>query len=715
MKSKFLLVCFLLVSTRLYAQEVLFIDGLEEVINPQKYMLIYEDKSRSLGIEQILTSSLQRKFEPMPNHILNLGNTQSAVWLKLKIDIQTEKKYYLQIENPYLDSVSFYYQDEQDDYQLRLTGKKLPIKNEDIASTHTIIALPANPVINKTQTLYIRLVSNRYMYIETKIISQQTVLSVLLHRYLIELVFLGIILLAIIYNLFVFFSVKDFAFLFYVIYTFFIGINLLNTRGYLSLFFPEYRDFIGRYTYLISSIYPIFVMLFTVAFLKFKKYSCTLYRIAWVLFSISILRIVLNISGLGSFFFKGSLFFLTLDFAFYIISGIIIYAKGYKPAIYYLIGWSAFIILTNWATLSYTGVLEFYSFSKYLTPTGIVLETIISSLALANRINILQKENIELVQKQKENLEKEVQKRTSELEETKQEIETQNEELQRQHKELIEINRHLETQNKLIEAQYIELRQQKSKIIELNNSLENKVQQRTMELQHALDNLTKQHEDLAQFSYIVSHNLRSPVARLLGLISLFNEQDYSDQANRQIFEHLKKTSYDLDTVIKDLTQIITIRNDLNKTKEYVNLMQIIETEQFLLKDEIEKAKAEIHVFMGDVSTIYCIKSYVQSILHNLLSNAIKYRSNKRKLIIRILLEKKTNFICLSVEDNGLGIDLSKTDMYKIFGLYQRMHDHVEGKGLGLFLVKTQVESFGGKIEIESKLDFGTTFKVFFPI
>lgn len=714
MRCKFLLIYFLVHCTSVYAQKILDIDGSEEVINPQKYMLMYEDKSRSLGIERILTPLLQQKFEPMSTHIVNLGSTQSAVWLKLSINIQTEKKYYLQIENPYLDSVFFYYQDNQGNYQLKLTGKKLPIQNEDIASTQTIISLPTN-TNKKPQTLYMRLVSNRYMFVDTKIIEQRNVLSILLQRYIIELVFLGVILLAIVYNLFVFFSVKDCAFLFYVIYTFFIGINLLNTRGYLSLFFPEYRDLIGRYTYFISSIYPMFVLLFTVTFLKFKTYSLTLYRIAWGLLCISILRVVLNILGWGSLFFKSSLFFLTLDFIFYIVSGIIIYAKGYKPAIYYLIGWGLFIILTNWATLSYAGILEFHSFSKYLTPIGIVLETIISSLALANRINVLQKENMTLIEKQKVNLEKEVQKRTSELEEKTQEIETQNEELQGQRKELIEINRHLETQNKLIETQYRKLQRQKNEITELNNNLENKVHQRTLELQQALDNLTQQNQDLAQFSYIVSHNLRSPVARLLGLISLFNEQNYDDQANRQIFEHLKKTCYDLDTVIKDLTQIITVRNDLNKTKESVNLMQVIETEKFLLKDEIEKAQAEIHTFVGDTNTIYSIKSYIQSILHNLLSNAIKYRSDKRRLLIHIRTEKVKNFICLSVQDNGLGIDLSKIDTYKIFGLYQRMHDHVEGKGLGLFLVKTQVESLGGKIEIESKLDVGTTFKVYFPI
>jgi signal transduction histidine kinase len=279
---------------------------------------------------------------------------------------------------------------------------------------------------------------------------------------------------------------------------------------------------------------------------------------------------------------------------------------------------------------------------------------------------------------------------------------------------LLKQKEQIEKQNMNLQILNEEIVQQKEEIATFNNQLEKIVQDRTYQLQITVDNLSRQNQDLAQFSYIVSHNLRSPVARILGLINIFNENKYEDEFNKQIIAHLKQTTTELDTVIKDLTQIIAIRNSLDKTKEKVNLYEVLHLTQEVLKDEIQKTNAEIISNFQIIDYIYSIKSYVQSIIYNLLSNAIKYRSEKRNLLIILKTELIDNFVCLSVQDNGLGMDLSKTDAYKVFGLYQRLHDHVEGKGMGLFLVKTQIESLGGKVEIESQLDIGTTFKVYFP-
>lgn len=448
--------------------------------------------------------------------------------------------------------------------------------------------------------------------------------------------------------------------------------------------------------------------------------------------------------------------FLVINTCVYLISGIVVYYKGNKIAPYYLASWGLFGFFATWASLEYTGILTFDSFSKYLNPLGVVLETIISSLGLAYSINVLkrenqeiQKANLDLIKTQKESLEAEVKRRTEELEEKNQEIGTQNEELHQQKEELLITNEHFEkinirlkdseeilkksltkfkeseskvkeqnaelTQKQLeMISQNEKLFQQKKEIALLNTNLESLVSQRTQELKDTLDNLTKQNQDLSQFSYIISHNLRAPVARILGLVNIFNEKDYNDDFNKQIFSHLKQTSIDLNVVIKDLTQIITIRNDLSKTKEEINILDIINVQKFLLQSEIERSKAIIDTELISITSIRSIKAYVQSILYNLLSNAIKYKSDKRIPIIKLQTEVVDDFVCLSVQDNGLGIDLEKIDTYKIFGLYQRMHNHVKGKGLGLFLVKTQIESMGGRIEIESQLDVGTTFKVYFP-
>lgn len=284
-----------------------------------------------------------------------------------------------------------------------------------------------------------------------------------------------------------------------------------------------------------------------------------------------------------------------------------------------------------------------------------------------------------------------------------------------QKEEISQQKEQIETQNKDLQLLNEEIVQQKEEIVAFNDHLEDIVEHRTQELKIALDNLTKQNQDLEQFSFIISHNLRAPVARILGLMNILNETDLNNASSQEILGHLQKTTFDLDTVIKDLSQIISIRKNLNKTKEEINLVEAIEQQTFLLKGEIESSNATIEVHDFVEKPLLSIKSYVQSILHNLLSNAIKYKSSKRNPIININIIPLKDTICLSVQDNGIGIDIKNVDAYKIFGLYQRMHDHVEGKGLGLFLVKTQIESLGGKIEVESDLDIGTTFKVYFPL
>jgi signal transduction histidine kinase len=111
--------------------------------------------------------------------------------------------------------------------------------------------------------------------------------------------------------------------------------------------------------------------------------------------------------------------------------------------------------------------------------------------------------------------------------------------------------------------------------------------------------------------------------------------------------------------------------------------------------------------------VVCVRSYVQSILYNLVSNAIKYRSPDRPLQIDVHTFPEGGFICLEVKDNGLGIDLEKNQQ-KMFGMYKRFHKQIPGKGLGLHLVKTQIEAVGGSIAVESEKGKGTTFKVLFP-
>jgi len=300
------------------------------------------------------------------------------------------------------------------------------------------------------------------------------------------------------------------------------------------------------------------------------------------------------------------------------------------------------------------------------------------------------------------------------LEEKQQDIESQNEELKQQQEELRTVNDLLAEQNKEALKQRKMIEAQKMRAEVLVRSLESEVNRQTYRLQNMLDDMTKQNEDLKQFSYIISHNIRSPVAHLLGLVSIFNRENMNDPFNQEVLKFLDSSAKSLDTVIRDLTKMIAIRNNLNKEKEKIDINELIALEENLLQDEIIGASAIITEELVPDNQVFTIKSYAQSIIHNLLSNAIKYKASRRQLEITIKTQISQQFLCISIQDNGLGIELNENTREKLFGLYQRMHDHVEGKGLGLYMVKTQIEALGGRIEVESELNKGSIFRIYLP-
>lgn len=125
---------------------------------------------------------------------------------------------------------------------------------------------------------------------------------------------------------------------------------------------------------------------------------------------------------------------------------------------------------------------------------------------------------------------------------------------------------------------------------------------------------------------------------------------------------------------------------------------------------IQQAGAVIHCNFGDSASLVTVKSYLYSIFYNLILNSIKFRRPGIPPVIEISAKTRGEFIILGFKDNGLGIDLSAKED-QIFNLYKRFHHHVEGKGMGLFMVRTQVEMLGGKISLQSKINAGTTFTI----
>ncbi len=280
-----------------------------------------------------------------------------------------------------------------------------------------------------------------------------------------------------------------------------------------------------------------------------------------------------------------------------------------------------------------------------------------------------------------------------------------NDRLLKKQEEILKSKKDLELASKLI-------KEQKSKLEFINIELNSKVEERTRSLKKLNDELLVQNNGLLQFSNTVSHNLRAPVASLLGLVHLF-EIEKEEAHKKELLSHIKSSSIALDTVISDLNKVVDMRNQLFHLKENIELKdEIIKVEQ-LLKIGLDEFGAVLNVKLN-VSNIYFIRSYIHSILYNLISNAIKYSKPNKKSVITILSYGDSKSIYIEVEDVGLGIDLVKFGN-DIFKMHKRFHTHVDGKGMGLYLVKQQVEAMNGTISVKSELDKGTSFVMEFPI
>lgn len=214
---------------------------------------------------------------------------------------------------------------------------------------------------------------------------------------------------------------------------------------------------------------------------------------------------------------------------------------------------------------------------------------------------------------------------------------------------------------------------------------------------------------MEQLAHLLSHDIRGPVARLMGLANLM-EMHRQNPAECEVLTHqMKVTTTNLDQHLKDILSLLYEQDRWEKESSPRSWPALLSTTVALLNEEIQATQAEI-VPRIEVSSIYYPPSVLKSILLNLLGNAIKYRSPDRQLRVKIGVSQITEGTqMLIVQDNGLGIDLSQYQD-KLFMPFNRFHPHTEGKGIGLYLIRKIVEDLGGKISVESQVEAGTTFK-----
>lgn len=230
------------------------------------------------------------------------------------------------------------------------------------------------------------------------------------------------------------------------------------------------------------------------------------------------------------------------------------------------------------------------------------------------------------------------------------------------------------------------------------------------DLETLADHLQQQNNQLLNFAFITSHNLRSPVSNLNSLLKFYKEST-NNEYKQLLLGKFETVVVHLTATLNELIDALKTQVDLSKGRARIAFEGVFATVKETLAGHIIESHARVTADFKVKSMEYP-KSYLESILLNLISNAIKYRALDRAPEIHLQTEIVDNEVVLSVRDNGMGIDLTKHGN-QLFGLNKTFHLHPESKGVGLYITKTQVEALGGEISVESEVDKGTTFKIRF--
>jgi PAS domain S-box-containing protein len=225
--------------------------------------------------------------------------------------------------------------------------------------------------------------------------------------------------------------------------------------------------------------------------------------------------------------------------------------------------------------------------------------------------------------------------------------------------------------------------------------------------------LLRTNTDLDNFIYTASHDLRAPIANIEGIATQLSRRLNLkvDETEQELLNLLSYSAVKLKKTINDLSEIAKVQKESGESDEEIVFKEVLDDVKGDIQELISQSGVQISENF-EAAAIHFQRKNLRSILYNLVTNAIKFRSPDRPGQVHIRTYTQDGWTILSVEDNGLGI--SPNYRQKLFQMFKRFHPHVEGTGIGLYIVKRIVENTGGKIEVDSEVDSGTTFRLYFP-
>lgn len=293
-------------------------------------------------------------------------------------------------------------------------------------------------------------------------------------------------------------------------------------------------------------------------------------------------------------------------------------------------------------------------------------------------------------------------------------LEIANQQLKEEIKEREKAQHELNQAKRALESRVLE---RTDELYKLNQDLEAEIEERKKAQKALIDknnDLIHINADLDSFVYCASHDLKSPIANMEGLLAAMREEFSAPSGEIEpILEQLDISVTKLNRTIQDLSDVSKIqRRSTDEILEKIEFDPFLQDVLFGIQNMVQESDAQIVTDFDRQPSVWFVTQHLQSILQNLLTNAIKYSSPDRKPFIKISSEDTENYVVLTVQDNGIGIDLTKSEN-KIFSLFKRLHDHVPGNGVGLYVIKRIIENYQGKIEVQSEVGKGSIFRVYF--
>jgi signal transduction histidine kinase len=354
-------------------------------------MLVLEDPANKLQL-----SDVERNpglFKPITQQTLNVGPSASTFWLKLRVVSKMQQEWFLHVKAPFLKQVDLFTEThpsyDQTEMHITNVGSALPYRDRPVLTNQTI--LPLNLVKNNTATIYLRVRSNSIIRVPLEISTLQHIYENSQENDIAHGFYFGLIAALIIYNLFVFISIRERTYLFYVFYIFFVALNISYIKGHFLQFivphFPQANH--SNYT---GSLAFIFALLFTDSFLNTNYYCPRLKKFGWLIVVSSVATIALSLSGYLLLGFQLNWLTVGLFLIYSNLTGYVVLRQGFKPARYYLMGFTTLLVGILIFMMKDMAILPENWFTEGSYQTGSALEAIILSFALANKLNTYKKE-----------------------------------------------------------------------------------------------------------------------------------------------------------------------------------------------------------------------------------------------------------------------------------------------------------------------------------